>query len=41
LFTVEARKRLPYPDAAIAAVRIGHLRRCAFPESTDSVSDGR
>jgi hypothetical protein len=30
LFTVEARKRLPYPDTDSAAVCIGDMRRCAF-----------
>jgi hypothetical protein len=38
LFTVEAREWRTYPDSAAAAVRIGHLRRCACPEPADSVT---
>jgi hypothetical protein len=39
LFTVEARKRLPYPDTASAAVCIGDMRRRASPRpQPDSVA---
>jgi hypothetical protein len=38
LFAVEARKWRTYPDSATAALRIGHLRRCACPEPADSVA---
>jgi hypothetical protein len=37
LFTVEARKRLPYPDSASAALRIGNMRRGAFADYANSV----